>query len=159
MAMRDDVWMRHANPISVWSRIPTIFLIILAFWSRAWIGIYFLIPVIIVLIWTWLNPRIFPKPKSTNNWASKAVFGERIFVYRTKENTKIPNHHITAAIITTCIAAVGGLILVYGLYALNPTATLTGTAIAFLGKMWFIDRMTWLFEDMKNEPKYKDWLY
>jgi hypothetical protein len=28
-----------------------------------------------------------------------------------------------------------------------------------LAKTWFIDRMVWLFEEMKDHPEYQDWLY
>ncbi len=157
--MSEETWIRHSNPWSVWTRIPTIFFLVLAIQSRIWIGIYCLIPITVVLIWTWLNPRIFPKPKSTNNWASKGVFGEKIFVNRKKENINIPKHHITVAYITTYIALIGAIILIYGLFVLDFWITLLGTSIALLGKMWFVDRMVWLYEDMKHLPKYKKWLY
>jgi len=40
MAMDDAVWMRHANPASVWSRIVTpLPLLPLAVWSRVWLGL------------------------------------------------------------------------------------------------------------------------
>ncbi len=157
--MSEESWFRHSNPWSVWTRIPTIFFLVLAIWSRVWIGIYSLIPIIIVLIWIWLNPRLFPKPKSTNNWASKAVFGEKIFIDRKKDKTEIPKHHIIAATITTYIQVGGAIILIYGLFISDVWITITGTSIVFLGKMWFVDRMVWLYEDMKHLPKYKKWLY
>ena len=34
-----------------------------------------------------------------------------------------------------------------------------GAVTAFFAKMWFIDRMVWLFDDMAREhPAYADWL-
>ena len=33
-----DAWMRHANPISVWTRFSCLSLFALAIWSREWIG-------------------------------------------------------------------------------------------------------------------------
>ncbi len=159
MSMSEETWFRHSNPWSVWTRIPIIFFLVLAIWSRVWISIYSLIPIIIVLIWTWLNPRLFPKPKSTNNWASKGVFGEKIFIDRKKDKTEVPKHHIIAATITTYIAVGGTIILIYGLFISDVWITITGTSIAFLGKMWFVDRMVWLYEDMKHLPKYEKWLY
>ncbi|WP_377193710.1 DUF6653 family protein [Ruegeria meonggei] len=37
--MKDEVWLRHANPWSVWARVLTpLPLLALAIWSRAWIG-------------------------------------------------------------------------------------------------------------------------
>lgn len=34
-----------------------------------------------------------------------------------------------------------------------------GAALVYLGKMWFVDRMAWLYEDMKNaHPEYAAWM-
>jgi len=48
--------------------------IALAVWSRNWWGCWAIIPIGLVLIWMWLNPRLFAKPASTNNWASKWLY-------------------------------------------------------------------------------------
>lgn len=160
MSMSDEVWMRHANPWSLWTRILGYPLLILVFWSRKWFGIYFLIPVVIYLLWAWLSPRLFPKPKSTNNWASKGVLGEKIFTERKKEQIEVPKHHLIAVNVTITIAMLGVVILIYGLYVLNIYITLLGGSMAFLGKMWFCDRMVWFFDDIKElYPKYKKWIY
>ncbi len=75
--MSDDVWERHANPWSVWTRYPCLPLLAIAIWSRVWIGWVSLLPIALICVWIWINPRVFGKPKSTRNWASKAVLGER----------------------------------------------------------------------------------
>ena len=36
--LNDKNWMKHANPWSVWTRYSVLPLIVLAFWSRVWIG-------------------------------------------------------------------------------------------------------------------------
>jgi hypothetical protein len=159
MSMSEEVWFKHANPWSGWTRFATYPFVVLAFWSRAWLGIWFLIPVAAVFIWAWLNPRIFPKPKSTNNWISKGVFGEKIFTERIQTKTRIPAHHVTMANITTTISIGGVAILMYGLVVLEIWPTVAGAAIAFLGKTWYVDRMVWLYEDMKCIPEYEEWLY
>ena len=42
--LRGDAWMRHANPRSVWTRFTCVSLVVLAVWSRDWIGWYCLDP-------------------------------------------------------------------------------------------------------------------
>jgi hypothetical protein len=50
--------------------------------------------------------------------------------------------------------------LAWGLYALAIWPTLSGMALIMLGKLWLVDRMVWLYEDMKNaSPEYRSWLY
>jgi len=159
MSMSDDVWFRHANPLSGWTRFFTYPLVVLAFWSRDWLGIWFLIPVVVVFAWVWINPRIFPKPLSTDNWISKGVFGEKIFTERKRKQIQIPQHHVTAANITTAFSIAGLAVLIYGLVVLEIWPTLLGAAVAILGKAWFVDRMAWLYEDMKHIPEYGKWLY
>jgi hypothetical protein len=156
MGMDDDIWMRHANPASGWSRILTFPFTVAALYSRKWLGWWFLVPVVLVGLWTWLNPRIFPRAKSTRNWASKGVLGEKIFTARRKNKESLPSHHAMAANITTTIAALGGIIFIYGVIVLQTWPTLLGAVIGFLGKVWFVDRMVWLFEDMKHLPEYQE---
>ena len=67
----EDAWRRHANPWSVYTRIPIPVLLVAAIWSRAWIGWWSLVPVGLVLIWTLVNPRVFPAPRSLDSWASR----------------------------------------------------------------------------------------
>jgi hypothetical protein len=71
--------MRHANPVSVWTRFAVLPLLALAFWSREWIGWWSLAAVALVLVFMMVNPLLFPPPRSTWNWASKGVFAERIW--------------------------------------------------------------------------------
>lgn len=68
--------------LSVWTRFSGLSLLALAIWSRAWIGLLCLIPLALAIVWMFVNPRVFKKPKSTRNWASKGVFGERIWAER-----------------------------------------------------------------------------
>ncbi len=69
MKMTDEAWIRRANPWSFAARLPLLLLLTLTCWSRAYIGWFFLIPLGIIIAWTYLNPRVFPKPRSTRNRA------------------------------------------------------------------------------------------
>jgi len=157
MTMTDDVWMRHANPLSVWTRFTCLPLIILAIWSRVWIGWWALLPLSIAVAWTWANPRVFPPPVKTDNWASKGTFGERVFLNR--KTVPIPEHHRRWAFALASLSVLGIPPLVWGIWAFDPIMTLLGVVLTVLPKVWFVDRMVWLFEDMKNtNPTYASWL-
>lgn len=59
----------------------------------------------------------------------------------------------------SAVAGVGTMVPVYGLVVLALWPTLLGMAIVYLGKLWFLDRMVWLYQDMKNvNPQYRAWL-
>ncbi len=153
--MDDATWARHANPWSVWTRVPILPLLVLAIWSRAWIGIWFLLPVAMLLAWTWINPRVFPPPRRLDTWGSRAVLGERLWLVR--RTHPVPAHHRRMPSLLNGLAALGALGLVYGLIALDAAATLGGLAVALLAKMWFLDRMVWLVADMAGDPRLEAW--
>lgn len=146
MRMDDAVWRRHANPWSVWTRIPIGPLLVLAIYARAWIGWWCLLPVALLLVWNWLNPRVFPEPRRLDSWSARGVMGERLFLARAAR--PIPRHHLIAAHLTTGIALLGLPPTVYGLVVLDPFATAFGASLMFLGKLWFVDRMVWLHDEM-----------
>lgn len=156
--MDQETWMRHANTWSVWSRAATLPFLALAIWSRQWIGSWSLTVLFGLLIWLWLNPRIFRKPKSTNNWSSKATFGERILLRRSE--TAIPTHHAHAITVLKSVTTLGLLPLIYGLWQFDMAMTLLGLVTVYFGKFWFLDRMVWLYHDMKDaSAEYRRWLY
>ncbi len=156
--MSENVWERHVNPWSVWTRYGALPLLIAGVWSRAWIEWWSLIPILATVLWIWLNPRVFPRPASTKNWASKAVLGERVWLNRME--VPIPEHHQRFIRVLNIVTGFGTLVLIYGLVVLDAAATAVGISVVVLGKSWFLDRMVWLFEDMvKEHPPYRDWLY
>jgi hypothetical protein len=77
-----DSWMRHANPVSVWTRFAVLPMLAVAVWSRDWIGWWSVALVVLSLVFMMINPMLFREPGSTRNWASKAVLSERIWVDR-----------------------------------------------------------------------------
>jgi hypothetical protein len=156
MAMNDRVWMRHANPWSGYTRLATAPFLFLAIWSHVWIGWWALAPLAVLLLWIWLNPRVFPPPRDTDNWMSKGVFGERIWLNR--REVPIPRRFERTADLLTSGAAVGVAIAAYGFTVADFWASLFGCTLAVVFKMWFVDRMVWLFEVMKAaDPRYAGW--
>jgi hypothetical protein len=156
--MSDEVWARHASGWSVWTRVATLPFLLLALWSHTWIGWWALFAVAAVLVWLWLNPRLFPRPRTTNTWGAKATFGERVWLNRDK--VPIPSHHRVVPHVLSVVAAVGMVVAVGGALANALWPTALGAVLAYAGKLWFCDRMVWLYEDMKDaDPAYRGWLY
>lgn len=157
--LTDENWLKHSNPISVWSRYSVLPVIVLSFWSRVWIDWWCLVPGILSLLWMFFNPVLFNKPKSTKNWASKAVMGERVYLNR--DNIKIPEKHITPlhGILNT-ISSIGMILAIWSIVYYSIWGAVLGVSLAYIGKSWYLDRMVWLFEDMKDDnPTYKSWEY
>ena len=137
---------------------PVWFLVlVLAGWSRRlmldhalprwWLRVA-LLPVALVIAWTWVNPRAFPKPASTDSWASRATFGERLWLDR--DRVAVPRRHRVLPHVLNAVAATGGLLAIGGALATAPWPAVSGTSLMLLGKLWFCDRMVWLWEDMKD---------
>lgn len=146
MAMNEETWERHANPWSVYTRIPVLLMLTAALWSRLWLDKWCLVPIVAVLLWIWINPRAFPPPRSTNNWASQATFGERVWLRRKQH--PIPREHDRAAALLTAMAAAGLPFLVWGIWELSLWPTAFGLFVTYAGKLWYLDRMVWLHRDL-----------
>lgn len=144
MAMDDASWARHANPWSGATRFTVLPLLVLAIWSRVWIGWACLIPLALVLAWNWANTRVFPAPARLDHWMSRAVLGERIFLTHRAE---VPAHHRRAATWLAWASLPGVLVLAWGLWALWWEGAVFGMVLAVLPKVWFCDRMVWLHDD------------
>lgn len=157
MSMDEKSWEKHASPWSVYTRFTLLPLLSLAIWSRAWLGIYAIAPIILTLLWIWLNPRAFAPPKKTDNWASMGTFGERIYLNR--HNVPIPPHHRALCRALPLLSALGLPFWFYGLYSFNIWALALGNIWIIVFKAWFVDRMVWLYLDMKDSNHaYQAWL-
>ena len=156
--MTDEVWSRHTNPWSVWTRFLTLGLIVLAVWYRNVLGALFWYLLGALAIWSWLNPRVFPKPSTTDRWSSKAVLGER--VWWNPNAISIPDHFNRIIAWLNALSLLGMILLIYGFTANHEWMVGSGLALTYIGKMWFLDRMVWLYDVMKDaDVKYSNWLY
>jgi hypothetical protein len=154
--MDERAWERHASPWSVWTRIASLPVLLLAIWSHAWLGVWALVPVALIMVWLWLNPRLFPAPGRTDTWSAKATFGERVSLNR--KSVPIPDHHVRVAHILIAISAAGFAAALMGALLNDLLMTVSGGLVAWFSKMWFCDRMVWLYEDMKDKhPPYAAW--
>ena len=148
MGMTDAVWRRHANPWSVWSRFTCLPLLVLAIWSWGWIGAWALGPIVAAVLWTYLNPRVFPEPPHFDSWASLGVMGERIHIYRPKE---VAPHHSAPLKWLTWGPLIGVFPLIYGLVMRDLWVASFGTVLTMLLKMWFVDRMVWIAREWRAQ--------
>ena len=143
MSMDDATWARHANPWRVWTRVVTgIPVTFAAAWSVKPLAGWSVVIVTLAIFWLWLNPRLFPAPSETDNWASKVTFGERAWLNRSQ--CAIPEHHVKWAYFLSIISGIGfftGIIAAF-LHLLLPAVA--GGLVSWFGKMWFCDRMVWL---------------
>jgi len=151
MGMDDATWVRHSNPWSGWTRVSILPLLCLAIWSRVWFGWGSLLLVLAVVIWTWLNPRLFGPPKHNRAWMTKGVLGERVWLAQ-KEHP-IPEHHAKVGKILNIAAGTGVAFLGYGLWRLDIGWTVAGLIATMGAKLWFLDRMVWLLADMSKKPE------
>ena len=156
MSMDEDTWLRHANPMSVWSRIATGPVLFFALWSHVWIGWLAAIPTGVIAIWIWLNPRVFSKPETADAWASKAVLGERVWLNR--KHVRIPEEMAHVAFLTTLVSGVMMLLAIAGLVLQDFWMAFLAWHFSIFAKLWFLDRMARLWEIMKDaSPTYQAW--
>ena len=110
-------------------------------------------PGAIALLWTGLNPRLFGKPTALDTWASKCVLGERLWINR--DETPVPERHRLVPSVLNAVSGIGLLVVIWGVVRLSVWPTLLGAVLVYAGKLWFLDRMVWLYEDMTGpSPAY-----
>jgi hypothetical protein len=144
--LEGDGWQRHANPWSVYTRIPIPALLAAAISTRTRIGRRSLVPVGLVCVWTAINPRAFPPPGSLDHWASRGVLGETYWANR--KEVPVPARHRVAPNVLSAVSALGVPFIARGLVVRNAWMVLFGLAVQEAGKIWFIDRMALLYDDV-----------
>ncbi len=83
-------WARHSNPWSGWTRAATLPALTLVLWNREALGTATWLLVAGLVLWTFLNPRLFPPPRRTDAWMTRATFGERIWLDRQSRRGPAP---------------------------------------------------------------------
>lgn len=151
MSMSEEDWQRHMNPWSGWSRLSVLPLLVIAIWSHIWISWGAIVPIILVLGWTWINPRLSKAPHATDNWMSQGIMGERIWL--AKKQVPIPDHHAKTTMVLNVANGVGLIILAGGIWSLDIGVTLAGMILSMGSKLWFLDRMVWLKNDMISQQE------
>ncbi|MFZ5855193.1 MAG: DUF6653 family protein [Chloroflexota bacterium] len=146
--MSDNMWKRHANPWSVWTRFAAIPAFMLAVWSRVWIGTWSWIPIVLVIIWLYLNVLVFPPIDTPRNWASKGIYGEKLWLSKRSE---LPKHYDVIQKWLIILGILGMIMIGIGLYQLHFWLSLLGAVVLILAQLWRIDRFSTLYELLNNE--------
>ncbi|WP_350334462.1 DUF6653 family protein [Coralliovum pocilloporae] len=149
-------WERHANPWSVWTRVATLPFFALILWSPHWIGWWSLPLIALLAFWLWLNPRLFPPPLSLDSWASRVTLGERCWL--ALDAQALPQQHRTPLKLLNGVMGLGVFLLLLGLAIGHGWLFSLGNILVFLGKLWFCDRMVWLYLDLRNQGRLPDGL-
>ena len=140
--MDEEAWRRHANPWSVWTRFAAIPLMLLAIWSRTWIGWWCLVPIAAVVAWLFVNPSAFP-PVEPRGWVARGIYGEHEWV---RDKSLVPPHHLVVLRILVVLGLAGFGLMVWGLVRLDVWPTIFGTTLLVVAQLWRIDRFGWLWE-------------
>jgi hypothetical protein len=145
--MTDEAWQRHANPWSVWTRFAAIPLMLLAIWSRAWLGWWCLLPVAVVIVWLWVNPRVFPPITTPDGWAAKGIYGEKLWLL---DRSLVSADHRRVLRLLVLVGSAGFAMIAFGLVVLQVWPTLFGATLVVLGQLWRIDRFGLLYDESKR---------
>jgi hypothetical protein len=141
--MDDEAWRRHANPWSVWTRFAAIPAMLLAIWSRTWIGWWCLVPIFVVVVWLWLNVKVFAPVSAPRGWTSRGIYGERAWL---ENRSAVPPDHRSVLRILVLLGSVGFGLTIWGLVALSVWPTVFGATLVVVAQLWRIDRFGWLWE-------------
>jgi hypothetical protein len=143
--MNEAAWHSHANPWSVYTRFAAIPPLVLAIWSRSWIGWWCLAPIAAIALFLWLNTHVFRPVDSPTAWASKGIYGEKIWA---TDATRVPAHHRRALRLIAIPGLAGILLIMWGLIFLDIWPTVTGGALTVLAQLWRIDRLVWMYDEL-----------
>ncbi|MFD9947440.1 DUF6653 family protein [Nonomuraea sp. NPDC059023] len=147
IGLSDQGWKRHANPWSVWTRFAAIPLMILAIWSREWIGWWSLLPIGLVVVWLFVNPYAFPAVTTPTSWSSKGIYGEQLWL---QHKSLVSADHRKILRLLIAAGSAGFALIGYGLVVLDVWPTVFGATLTVIAQLWRIDRMGLLYEERKH---------
>jgi hypothetical protein len=85
-----------------------------------------------------------PRPLGVQGGAGREVLGgprDRAHPFRPRQGSQAAR----------ALSALGLAVLVWGLVVLDGWMVAAGLATQMTGKIWFLDRMVWLYEDMTRD--------
>lgn len=148
--MSDEAWKRHANPWSVWTRFAAIPAMLLAIWSRTWLGWWCLVPIAVVVAWLWINPHAFPAIERPTSWAARGIYGEKLWLHH---RDLVPAAHKAVLRLLIVTGTAGFALLIWGLIALDIWPTVFGATLIVMGQLWRIDRFGLLYDEIERKQE------
>jgi len=130
---KNKFWQKHANPWSGWTRIAIYPFLFLSIWYHNWYGLALLI------LWTIINPLVFPKPKKIRYWVSKVVLGEQLYM-------KKGYFQKNFILVLTLLGTISFFYALYATYINSFWPALYTATLAFVFKLWISDRMVFYYE-------------
>ncbi|MFC6974022.1 DUF6653 family protein [Halomicroarcula sp. GCM10025709] len=136
--LADAVWRRHANPLSGWSRVAVLPVLMYGIYARR--------PRLVVaaLTFTVVNPVLFSPPADADAWMTRVVLGERMY-YRHRDGRRPID----------LLNYVNGPISAYAVYAAyrrQPLRTVVATALSMLTKFAFVAYVARYYD--RNRERY-----
>jgi hypothetical protein len=125
--LADTFWERHSNPWSGWTRVATGPLLIYALYRRN----YRLLAA--TILYTVVNPVLYPRPERTDSWISRGVLAEREWL-RAGNGTMGFDYPNVLNLLNVPVS----LYALYAAFRRRPLGTLLGT-VGLMGlKLWWI---------------------
>lgn len=122
--LKNAVWERHANPLSGWSRVLTLPVLMYGIYARR--------PRVVAaaLGFTVVNPVLFSPPENADAWMTRVVLGERMY-YRHREGRRPVDllNYVNGPV--TAYA-------VYSAYRQRPVRTVLFTGVGMATKFLFV---------------------
>lgn len=135
--LSDKTWKRHANPWSGWTRVLAMPLLAAGLYFHS----YWILG--LTIVWLIINPVVFPRPKSVDNWMSKGVIGEKLYF----EDGKKLRRDLPTVLNLLNIPLF--LMFIYFGWQQELIPLILSGLLIMVVKFWFIDRMVRLVDDKK----------
>jgi hypothetical protein len=132
----DAFWARHSNPKSGWSRTLVNPVLIYALYRRNWRLLA------AALVFTAINPVLFPPPETDEAWMTRAVHAERWWLEqgRGTMGRSYPN-------VCNTLAVPGFLYALYAAWRRRPAGMALATALSMVLKLWWVGVLVRRFDE------------
>jgi hypothetical protein len=91
-----------------------------------------------------VNPGAFPAVDVPTCWASKGIYGERIWLQQ-RDSLSSENRRVLRLLVIP--GAAGIALVAWGLIALDVWPTVFGAKLVVLAQLWRIDRLVRVYDD------------